>query len=80
MVVEKCRSCGSGIIWAITQTGKRIPVDADPTPDGSVRLVDEDGTVYARVRNKNHAKDPTGTTLRTSHFATCPHAADWRKR
>lgn len=37
MTVE-CASCGAPITWAITPAGKRMPVDAEPTPNGNVEL------------------------------------------
>ena len=29
-----CRSCGAEIVWLQTNSGKRIPVDAETCPDG----------------------------------------------
>lgn len=66
----KCRSCGAAIIWAVTGNGKKMPVDAKPTTDGNLVLEGTEPTaVYV---------DP-GTGTHTSHFATCPHAAEHRR-
>ncbi len=73
-----CRSCPALVYWVITTSGKRMPIDAEPTADGNVTVQrDETGTPIATV----HA---VGTPLEgprwTSHFATCARAADHRKR
>ena len=65
-----CKSCGARIIWAITGNGKKMPVDAKPTDKGNIVLEGEEPVaVYV---------DP-GTGTHTSHFATCPNAAEHRK-
>lgn len=35
---DKCRSCGADIFWVIT-TGKRMPLDLRPSPDGNLYIV-----------------------------------------
>lgn len=79
-----CRDsdCGARIIWAITSKGKRMPVDADPAPDGTVLLAgdDPDAPVATVV---SPAAPPSGGwpgPLRHSHFTTCPGADRWRSR
>lgn len=59
-----CRSCGAGILWVETTTGKRMPLDADSEQQRVV--LGDDGK--ARVSR---------TWL--SHFATCPDAARHRQ-
>lgn len=78
MKTDKCRSCGRPIIWTITSKGKRMPVDAEPSPDGNVAL-DEgpDGAVRASVTGPAPGLIPEPRY--TSHFATCPEAARWRR-
>jgi hypothetical protein len=74
--VEQCRSCGSSIIWAVTDSGKRMPVDARSHADGKLRLrVDSDGTVHVFY-------DTTTSPYPKfrAHFATCPDADGWRRR
>ncbi|MCK9929361.1 hypothetical protein MXD62_19615 [Frankia sp. Mgl5] len=83
IATSRCRSCQAKIRWARTETGKAIPIDAEPTPDGNVTLsggaaiLREAAPVIATV----HA---VGTPLEgprwTSHFATCAQAAQHRKR
>lgn len=58
----KCRSCGHPIVWIVTGSGRRMPVDAVRALN---RRLDDDTEL------------PPGRG--ESHFATCPHANDWRK-
>lgn len=70
METSTCRSCGARIVWAETENGKRMPIDAkpekrlvliiDPPSPGTTPLVDVRDTYV-------------------SHFATCPNAAQHRK-
>ena len=73
-----CTSCKKPVIWTVTDKSKRMPVDAQPTADGSVALTVDGANVRARVvevKFRFGRKD-----LHTSHFATCPNAAQHRKR
>jgi len=88
-VIERCRTgeCQAPIIWARTtnETGRTrvMPVNAEPSPDGNVRVFAQQGIVWCRVVTADEAvrmhRDPLAVPLRTSHFATCQRAADWRK-
>jgi hypothetical protein len=77
--LDSCSSCHQPIIWAITTKAKRMPIDAEPQPDGNVALDFRAGmdplarvlTVTQQFGLKN---------LRKSHFATCPQADKWRRR
>ena len=72
---EPCRSCGAPVVWAITESGKRMPVDAKSDDRGRLRLyVDNLGVVHV-------THDPFSATVHfRPHFATCPDAESWRKR
>jgi hypothetical protein len=64
-----CRSCGARIEWAkVVDSGRAIPLDV-PVTVANV-------TQFADGRLIEHL-DPT---ISKSHFATCPQAAQWRKR
>lgn len=69
-----CRSCQAYIIWAVSVTsGKRMPLDAEPSPRGNVEIVGGDEkTPTVRIV-------PARAGLYVSHFATCPAAAQHRK-
>jgi len=77
--IASCESCHKPVIWAVTVKAKRMPVNAEPEPDGNVALDFRPGmdplarilTVTRQFGVKN---------LRKSHFADCPQAAKWRRR
>ena len=71
-----CRSCNAPIVWAITEKGRRMPVDAKPSAAGNLLLDHERGEWRAIVvKNDDTAAE---NELHTSHFATCPNAARHR--
>lgn len=70
--MSSCRSCGAPIEWARTPKGKRIPLDVEPRPDGNLAFVA--GELV------NAAGLPPEVERRVSHFATCPNAAQHRRR
>ncbi len=70
--IATCKSCGAPVIWCVTTTGKKMPVDARESSRGNLTLERQpDGELLAR-----YVEPGTGT--HTSHFATCPHAAQHR--
>lgn len=82
--MSACRSCGAGIVWAVTTSGKRMPLDADPTPAGNVQTTVEPphDVLRAEVLGPLEVEllDPDARAgLRMPHHATCPHADDWRR-
>ena len=72
-VMSSCRSCGAEIRFVLTTTGKRMPIDAEPRPDGN--LVLREGVVRPFVPHVS-----TDTERWVSHFSTCPQSRDWRRR
>ncbi len=78
--LHTCRSCSAEIVWCVTADGKRIPVDAWPTPGGNVRIVDDNGTRRALVVGATidlFDIDDDGTRY-VAHFTTCPDVNQWR--
>lgn len=73
-----CRSCGAPIRWARTSTGKRMPVDAEPNPDGNVTLIPPLESADFPLAVVSSERDPSVIRY-TSHFATCPNADAHRK-
>lgn len=65
---SKCRSCGTPIIWAETEAGKRIPLEAKKVV-GFVLFEDEDGKPPLACSESIHE----------SHFAHCPQADEHRR-
>lgn len=74
----KCRSCGAPILWVVTTLGKRMPLDAEPHPDGNVSLVPAGAMVLPAELVEQGKK--IGSKRYRSHFATCPNAAQHRRR
>jgi hypothetical protein len=72
--MSRCKSCGAEIIWATTEIGNTIPLDAEPTerPAGLFRLI-EDGF------GGHRAISAAGGLFHITHFATCPDADAHRK-
>jgi hypothetical protein len=70
METSKCRGCGADIIWTVTEQGNRMPVDARPEK----RLL-----LMGRQRD-DQAPIAMARDTYMSHFATCPNAAEFRRR
>jgi hypothetical protein len=73
MTPATCKSCNAAILWAETPNGKRMPLDAQPVPNGNIVLVDGKATVIG------HGETRDGREAWLSHWATCPSAAQHRK-
>jgi hypothetical protein len=83
--VSACRSCRAEIWWAETLAGKRIPVDTEPAPDGNVVLLrggrgEAPPVVLVMSQAQADTVIPDVGPRYMSHYATCPQAAEWRKR
>jgi hypothetical protein len=71
----ECRSCGAGVYWALSASGKPMPINPRPTGAGNIVLHQDDDRWTAVVRS---SADPLARYV--SHFATCPDAGRWRRR
>ena len=80
-MASKCSSCGAEILWAVTDKGKRHPLDREPAENGNIVL--EPTTTVIRmhvVGSRSLLDDPTDTRKRyNSHFRTCPQADEHRR-
>lgn len=63
--MNHCKGCGKEILWGITPSGKRIPLDPKPP----VYLIKGDPT-----RNGHPVAVERIRQVHVSHFATCPQA------
>lgn len=72
--ITVCSSCGAPIRWGRTARENAIPLEAEPAPDGN--LVIERGLVVC-YQPLLHSQ---GFARYRAHFASCPHAARWRRR
>lgn len=67
MADSTCRGCGTRILWRRHETtGKLAPLDADPSRDGNIVIVDAD--TY-RILPKGHGSG--GQPRHLNHWATC---------
>ena len=74
--MSACKSCEAPITWVTTEAGKNHPLDEKPDPKGLWVVVHGGGESVMR-----RATDEDRKLLRptyTSHFATCPDAAQHR--
>lgn len=74
--MANCKSCNASIEWVSTPTGKKMPIDGDPAPDGNVVLRGGKAVVLGP---EMLAELPANVPRFKSHFATCPNAAQHRK-
>jgi hypothetical protein len=74
-----CNHCQAPILWATTTAGARMPIDADPHPDGNVLVDDAGGHLVAGVLGVGQAAGARarGQLLHRHHKLTCPHASRW---
>jgi hypothetical protein len=73
--VQRCRSCGAPIIWCVTASEKRMPLDAEPVADGNIVLDGEKALYLGPAGQRALAAD---VKRYKSHFATCPNAKTHR--
>lgn len=84
---DQCRTCGAAIRWIMMESGKRMPVDAQPqrlvTLQEPCRAV-ESANLRAKAAGQDVASAPTeprGVMMvcYVPHFATCPQADQHRR-
>jgi hypothetical protein len=70
--------CSTEIIWTLTTNGKRMPVDAAPSKNGSFELDETGETPVARFVPKDQRAGRID--LHESHFSTCVDAGSFRRK
>lgn len=80
-VESRCSGCGAPVRWVRMSTGSTMPVDPLPYPLGNVVLEQSGrhGAVVGRVVRRRELPVMDEPAYR-SHFATCPAAAEQRRR
>lgn len=73
--MSTCRSCGAEIIWAVTESGRRIPMDAAPVKPKGLFILQPDGDALIAYSTSS----AVAPLLYQSHFATCPNADEHRR-
>lgn len=66
-----CASCGASLVWAMTTTGKRMPLDVVKVPGGKWIISDTTGLLIRRP-----STIPMGYEV---HWATCPNSNQHRR-
>lgn len=69
--MSACRSCNAEIIWAVTEAGRRIPLDAEPVKSDELR------GLFVLYDGPERVARTVPPVYRT-HFATCPNADQHR--
>lgn len=73
-------ACGAAITWAVTDAGKRIPIDPEPVPNGNLILTELAPGQDLRVRYLRKGEDiPALAPRYQAHFVTCPEANRFRR-
>lgn len=73
----KCSGCGAPIRWGKTSAGKAVPLEQEPTSEGSAVGFRFTGVGDAVTFAK--ALDGCGPVFE-SHFARCPKSAAFRRK
>lgn len=75
-----CISCKAPIRWARHEVTERsMPLDREPSAEGNILLVDNEGTRFRVLAGMEIAIAQEGTDpLYRSHFASCPFAQSHR--
>jgi hypothetical protein len=73
-----CRVCQRPVLWVKHPNLGEIPVDAEPSPDGTFRILDDGGYEIVGLPRLGTRKNREGP-LHTAHLATCPAGGTLKK-
>jgi hypothetical protein len=76
--IHTCKSCGEEYEFLPTITGKMMPVNIRSIGSTPGNMVVINGVLH--VLKADERDMFSASELRTSHFATCAYAKDYRKR
>jgi hypothetical protein len=84
MDLVECSGCKAFMLWALTPSGAKAPIDYRPAESGNVLLLQPSGfgellAVTLSGDGLQRARQ-RGMDLRTNHYATCPEAEQFRRR
>jgi len=77
MIDDICSSCGASIRWARTALDESIPLDVEPVDGGNVEITPDGRALVVQPDQLGLFGTPPRFV---SHFATCPHADEHRRR
>lgn len=75
---DTCATCHAPIRWVLTEAGRRMPIDFDPSPDGNVVARNVAGSIRAHILTGNEL--PAQETAYVPHHRTCPDAEQHKRR
>lgn len=84
--MAECRSCHRPVLWARTNKGRSIPLDANEHggpalfADGNIEDTGERAAGrYGQVMVVRYLPPDTEGEHYRTHFASCPQSAEWRR-
>lgn len=89
MKLANCRSCNAPIVWAKSEKGHNLPLDAKVVAANDPRVTARSTLFVIDAADPPNAKSfPSSALIPTedrgpvylSHFATCPHAGEHSRR
>ena len=69
--MSECKGCGARVFYVKTERGKYVPLNAQPDPKGNIVILDGLACVF-----RPFLLFETTEPRYTSHFSTCPKAAE----
>jgi hypothetical protein len=76
--MSTCKSCGAAIRWArLLPSMKAHPLNAEPSEGGNIDLAEDTAAVL--TKGQLASARAKGSPLYTSHFSSCPQAAQHRR-
>jgi hypothetical protein len=78
-----CRTCKTPVLWTITPTGAKAPIDGAVDETGNVLVLTPTGIGLLSVVLSGEALElarRNGVRLRLSHWASCPDRQEWREK
>lgn len=76
--VTECLSCGAKIRFRENDKGRRMVLDASPSPEGNIVPL-RDGRVHVLTKAERE-RVPENVTRYVSHHVTCPANKSWKGR
>lgn len=69
-----CTRCGQAVSWVKTaKTGRRMPIDREPTPAGNVVLIVPGRLAVVLADADRDLAVERGEVVWRAHFANCPY-------
>lgn len=82
-MADRCTACNAELIWALTPSGKRAPINHEQDPHGNVIVLQPRGLIQKLAVTLSGATldlaRTTGMPLHLNHFADCIAADDFKR-